>query len=71
MEILILKDIGKQNNERFLLNLSKELHIQQKVKIIGIKTDNNKIKVLDNKIKEWISYDGVISTLPAPKTMNY
>ena len=51
----------------FLLNLSKELHIQQKVKIIGIKTDNNKIKVLDNKIKEWISYDGVISTLPAPQ----
>ncbi len=51
----------------FLLNLSKDLHIQQKVKIIGIKTDNNKIKVLDNKVKEWISYDGVISTLPAPQ----
>ena len=58
---------GNQTMREFLLNLSKELHIQQKVKIIGIKTDNNKIKVLDNKIKDWISYDGVISTLPAPQ----
>ena len=58
---------GNQTMREFLLNLSKELYIQQKVKIIGIKTDNNKIKVLDNKIKEWISYDGVISTLPAPQ----
>ena len=58
---------GNKTMRDFLLNLSKELHIQQKVKIIGIKTDNNKIKVLDDKIKEWISYDGVISTLPAPQ----
>ena len=58
---------GNKTMRDFLLNLSKELHIQQKVKIIGIKTDNNKIKVLDNKIREWISYDGVISTLPAPQ----
>ena len=58
---------GNQTMREFLLNLSKELHIQQKVRIIEIKTDNNKIKVLDNKIKEWISYDGVISTLPAPQ----
>jgi len=58
---------GNKTMREFLLNLSKELHIQQKVKIIGIKKDNNKIKVLDNKIKEWISYDGVISTLPAPQ----
>ena len=58
---------GNKTMRDFLLNLSKDLHIQQKVKIIGIKTDNNKIKVLDNKIKEWISYDGVISTLPAPQ----
>ena len=58
---------GNKTMREFLLNLSKELHIQQKVKIIGIKTDNNKIKVLDNKIKEWVSYDGVISTLPAPQ----
>ena len=39
----------------FLLNLSKGLHIQQKVKIIGIKPNNNRIKVLDSKIKKWIS----------------
>jgi len=58
---------GNKTMRDFLLNLSKKLHIQQKVKIIGIKSDNNKIKVLDNKIKEWISYDGVISTLPAPQ----
>ena len=58
---------GNKTMREFLLNLSKDLHIQQKVKIIGIKTDNNKIKVLDNKLKEWISYDGVISTLPAPQ----
>ena len=58
---------GKKTMRDFLLNLSKEIHIQQKVKIIGIKPENNKIKVLDNKIKEWISYDGVISTLPAPQ----
>ena len=58
---------GNKTMREFLLNLSKKLHIQQKVKIIGIKTDNNKIKVLDNKTKEWISYGGVISTLPAPQ----
>ena len=58
---------GNKTMREFMLNLSKDLHIQQKVKIIGIKTDNNKIKVLDNKIKEWISYDGVISTIPAPQ----
>ena len=58
---------GNKTMREFLLNLSIDLHIQQKVKIIGIKTDNNKIKVLDNKVKEWISCDGVISTLPAPQ----
>ena len=58
---------GNKTMREFLLKLSKDLHIQQKVKIIGIKTDNNKIKVLDNKVKEWISYDGVISTPPAPQ----
>ena len=58
---------GNKTMRDFLLNLSKKLHIQQKVKIIGIKPDNNKIKVLDNEINEWVSYDGVISTLPAPQ----
>ena len=58
---------GNKTMREFLLNISQDLHIQQKVKIIGIKTDNNKIKVLDNKVNEWISYDGVISTLPAPQ----
>ena len=58
---------GNKTMRDFLLNLSNELHIQQKVKIIGIKPDNDNIKVLDNKIKKWVSYDGVISTLPAPQ----
>ena len=58
---------GNKTMRDFLLNLSKNLHIQQKIKIIGIKQDNNKIKILDNKINKWISYDGVISTLPAPQ----
>ena len=58
---------GNKTMREFLLNSSKDLHIQQKVKIIGIKADNYKIKVLDNKVKEWIICDGVISTLPAPQ----
>ena len=58
---------GNKTMRDFLLNLSKELHIQQKVQIIGIKPDKNRIKVLDNKTKEWTSYDGVISTPPAPQ----
>ena len=58
---------GNETMRDFLLNLSNELHIQQKVKIIGIKTDNDKIKILYNKIKKWERFDGVISTLPAPQ----
>ena len=58
---------GNKTMRDFLLNLSKGLNIQQKVKIIGIKPNNNRIKVLDSKIKKWMSYDGVISTLPAPQ----
>lgn len=58
---------GNKTMREFLLNLSNELHIQQKVKIIGIKPHNDKIKILDNKIKKWKNYDGAISTLPAPQ----
>ena len=58
---------GYKTMRDFLLNLSKELHIQQKVKITKVKPNNDKISVLDNKINKWISYDGVISTLPAPQ----
>ena len=58
---------GYKTMRDFLLNLSQELHIQQKVKITEIKPNNKKINVLNDKIKEWISYDGVISTLPAPQ----
>ena len=71
-----IKEFGNYNPKRyrgnktmrdFLLNLSKELHVQQKVKITEIKPNNKRINVLNDKIKEWISYDGVISTLPAPQ----
>ena len=58
---------GNKTMRDFLLNLSKELHIKQKVKITQIEPDNNRINVLDNKIKKWISFDGLISTLPAPQ----
>ena len=58
---------GNKTMKDFLLNLSKELHIQQKVKITKIEVGNNRINVLDDNIKEWKAYDGVISTLPAPQ----
>ena len=71
-----LKEFGNSNPKRyrgnktmrdFLLNLSKELHIQQKVKVTEVKPTNNKICITKDKIKELVSYDGVISTLPAPQ----
>ena len=58
---------GNKTMRDFLLSISKELDIQQKVTITQIKPYDNKINVLDNKIKDWITYDGVISTLPAPQ----
>ena len=58
---------GNKTMRDFLLNLSKELHIQQKVKITQIEPNNNRINVFDDKIKEWMAYDGVISTIPAPQ----
>ena len=58
---------GNKTMREFLLNLSKELHFQQNVKITKIVPIDNKINVLDDKKKEWISYDGVISTPPAPQ----
>ena len=58
---------GNKTMRDFLLNISTELDIQQKVTITEIKPYNNKINVLDNKKKEWITYDGIISTLPAPQ----
>ena len=58
---------GYKTMRDFLLNLSKELHIQQKVKITEVRPTNNKICVTEDKIKELVSYDGVISTVPAPQ----
>ena len=61
---------GNKTMRDFLLNLSKELKIEQRVKITEVKPNNNKINILDDKIEEWKSYDGVISTLPAPQNYN-
>ena len=61
---------GNKTMREFMLNLSKKLHIHQKVKITEIVPDNNRINVLDDKTKEWVGYDGVISTLPAPQNYN-
>ena len=58
---------GNITMREFLLNLSKGLNIQQKIKITKVLPLDNKINVLDDKKKEWISYDGVISTPPAPQ----
>ncbi len=58
---------GYKSMREFLLALSKELHIEQKVKIIDIKPSKEKINVLDDKRNEWMSFDGVISTPPAPQ----
>ena len=58
---------GNNTMREFLINLSKGLHIHQKVKIIDIKPNNNRINLLSDNIRECITCDGVISTLPAPQ----
>ncbi len=58
---------GNKSMREFLLNLSKELDIQQKIKINEIRPSNNRINLLEDNKKEWKTYDGVISTLPAPQ----
>ena len=65
---------GNKTMRDFLVNLSKGISINQNVKITEIKPHNNRIFVLDNKIKKLKSYDGVISTIPAPQAyelLNY
>ena len=58
---------GNKTMREFLLNLSKELNVQQKSKITKIIPNNNKIDVFDVSNKKWDSYDAVISTPPAPQ----
>ncbi len=61
---------GNKTMREFLLNLSKELNVQQKskiTKIIPSNNSNNKINVFDDINKEWNSFDAVISTPPAPQ----
>ena len=43
---------GNKTMRDFLLNLSKELKIKQSVKITEVKPNNNKINILDDKIKD-------------------
>ncbi len=58
---------GNKTMREFLLNLSKELNVQQQSKITKIIPSNNKINVFDDSKKKWVSYDAVISTPPAPQ----
>ena len=74
-----IKEFGNFNPPRyrgditmreFMVNLSKGININQNVKITEIKPHNNGIFVLNDKIKKSKSYDGVISTIPAPQAYN-
>lgn len=58
---------GNKTMREFLINLSKDLNIQQKTKITKIIPNNDKINVLDDSNNNYISYDAVISTPPAPQ----
>ncbi len=60
---------GNKTMREFLLNLSKELEVKQKIKILEIEPNNNRINVFKDNKKDWISYDAVISTVPAPQNV--
>ena len=59
---------GNKTMREFLLYLSKELNVQQKIKIRKILPSNNKINVFENSSNKCVSYDAVISTPPAPQS---
>ena len=61
---------GFESMRNFLINLSRNLNIIQNVKITDLIPYNDKISVLDNKSNIWQTYDGVISTLPAPQNLD-
>lgn len=60
---------GFKSMRNFLVNLSQNINIIQNVKVTHLMPYNDKISVLDNKNSVWQTYDGVISTLPAPQNL--
>ncbi len=61
---------GFESMRNFLINLSQNLSIIQNVKITHLIPCKEKISVFDNKSSIWQTYDGVISTLPAPQNLD-
>ena len=53
----------------FLSNLSKDINILQNYKVTVLKKVNDKIEVLDDTNKTWNVFDAVISTIPAPQSL--
>ncbi len=58
---------GNTTMREFLVNLTKQFQIKQKIKILKVEPNENRINVFDDINKEWVSYDAVISTVPAPQ----
>ena len=58
---------GFESMREFLEKISKNLSITQNVKVTDITPHNDKINILDDKNNIWQTFDGVISTLPAPQ----
>ena len=60
---------GFPNMRNFLSNLSKDIKILQNYKVIALKKNNHKISVLYDTKKNWNIFDAVISTIPAPQSL--
>ncbi len=61
---------GYESMRNFLMNLSQYLNIIQNAKVCHLIPYNDKISVIDNKSSIWQTYDGVISTPPAPQNID-
>ena len=60
---------GFPTMRNFLSNLSKDINILQNYKVTSLKKINNKIHVLGENNKAWDIFDAVISTIPAPQSL--
>ena len=61
---------GFETMRNFLMKLSQDLNIIQNVTVTHLTPYDNKISVIDNKSSIWQTYDGLISTLPAPQNLD-
>ena len=61
---------GFESMRDFLMNLSQNLNITQNAKVTRLIPYIDKISAIDNKSSIWQTYDGVISTLPAPQNID-